>query len=208
MSSRLAKDYWGYFFIAPFLLVFLLFEIYPFVDALYLSLFDYGLGNKEWVGMANYVSLFKDEVFRRALLNTFLYVAGVVPVTLMFSILAASLIIHKSAAAASFFRASFYLPIIASQVILSTTWLWIYNPVNGIANYLLSLLNLGPVTWLSGSAATALVSVMIVVVTWSVGQPIILFLAALGSIPPLIMRRLPSTGLRCGPNFGGLPFRC
>ncbi|MCU6793838.1 MULTISPECIES: carbohydrate ABC transporter permease [Paenibacillus] len=182
MASRWYKEFWGFFFIAPFLIVFLAFEIYPFLDALYLSLFDYGIGQKEWVGLSNYTALLKDEIFVRSILNTFGLVLGVVPVSVFFSIVAASLIIGKSAAIASFFRASFYLPIVTSQVILSVTWLWIYNPVSGIGNYGLSLVGVKPVMWLADSDVS-LIAVIIVVITWCVGQPIILYLAALGNIP-------------------------
>lgn len=182
MASRGYREFWGYFFIAPFLLVFLAFEVYPFIDALYLSLFDYGINRKEWVGLGNYAALLQDDVFRKSILNTFLIVLGVVPLSVLFAVVAASLIIGKSAAVASFFRASFYLPIVTSQVILSITWLWIYNPVSGIANYALSLAGIAPVMWLSDANVT-LLAVIIVVITWCVGQPIILYLAALGSIP-------------------------
>ncbi|WP_245954607.1 carbohydrate ABC transporter permease [Paenibacillus flagellatus] len=182
MSASALKQFWGYFFVAPFLLVFLLFEVYPFVDALYLSLFDYGIGTKRFIGLGNYANLFADDVFLRALLNTFLFVVGVVPLSVVFSIFVASLVIQKSAAAATFFRASFYLPIVTSQVLLSITWLWIYNPVSGIANYALSLFGAEPVMWLSDSRF-ALPALIAVVITWCVGQPIILYLAALGNIP-------------------------
>ncbi|WP_309120299.1 sugar ABC transporter permease [Paenibacillus sp.] len=182
MASRGYREFWGLFFIAPFLIVFFAFEIYPFLDAIYLSLFDYGIGRKEWIGFGNYASLLTDDVFLRSILNTFLLVLGVVPVTIIFSIITASLIIGKSSGVASFFRASFYLPIVTSQVILSVTWLWIYNPVSGIGNYSLSLLGIKPIMWLSDTSVS-LIAVIIVVITWSVGQPIILYLAAMGSIP-------------------------
>lgn len=182
MSLRIYKEFWGFFFIFPFLLLFLVFEIYPFLDAIYLSLFDYGVGRHEWIGLDNYKYLLQDEVFRKAMLNTFLIVLGVVPISVIFSIVTANLVIHKSAQAASFFRASFYLPIVTSQVILSITWLWIYNPVTGVANYALSVFGIEPVMWLSDSNF-ALPALILVVITWCVGQPIILYLAALGNIP-------------------------
>ncbi|MDF2647908.1 MAG: permease component of ABC-type sugar transporter [Paenibacillus sp.] len=182
MASRGYREFWGFFFIAPFLLVFIAFEVYPFLDALYLSLFDYGIGRKEWIGFGNYATLLQDHVFLRSIFNTFLLVLGVVPLSVLFSIIAASLIIGKSSAVASFFRASFYLPIVTSQVILSVTWLWIYNPVSGIGNYTLSLFGIKPIMWLSDSNVS-LIAVIIVVITWCVGQPIILYLAAFGNIP-------------------------
>ncbi|THF77309.1 carbohydrate ABC transporter permease [Cohnella fermenti] len=182
MASRAYREFWGFFFILPFLLVFAAFEIYPFLDAIYLSLFDYGIGRKEWIGFGNYSHLLGDDVFLKSIRNTFLLVLGVVPLSVGFSLAAASIVIHKSAAVASFFRASFYLPIVTSQVILSIAWLWIYNPMTGVANYGLSLFGIEPVMWLSDSSVT-LVAVIIVVITWCVGQPFILYLAGLGGIP-------------------------
>ncbi|WP_238402897.1 carbohydrate ABC transporter permease [Paenibacillus mesophilus] len=145
-------------------------------------MFDYGIGKKDWVGLDNYIQLFQDDVFVRSLGNTFGFVAGVVPLTIIVSLFVSAIVIHKSAKTASFFRASFYLPIVTSQIILSATWAWIYHPVNGIANYALSLAGASPVMWLSDSRV-ALPSLIVVVVTWCVGQPIILYLAALGNIP-------------------------
>lgn len=182
MASRAYREFWGFFFILPFLLVFAAFEIYPFLDAIYLSLFDYGIGRKEWVGFGNYAHLLGDDVFLKSIRNTFLLVLGVVPLSVGFSLATASIVIHKSAAVASFFRASFYLPIVTSQVILSIAWLWIYNPMTGVANYGLSLLGIGPVMWLSDSSVT-LIAVILVVITWCVGQPFILYMAGLGGIP-------------------------
>lgn len=182
-SGRNLKHHlWGLFFVAPFLVLFIVFKIYPYLNAVYLSLFDYGLGRKDWIGLGNYKSLFHDDVFIRSLKNTFGFVLGIVPTVIVFSLFVASLVIHKSKWSASFFRASFYLPIVTSQVILSITWLWIYNPTNGVANYLLSWAGMEPVLWLSDSKI-ALFSLILVVITMTVGQPIILYLAALGGIP-------------------------
>lgn len=183
MSRSIKGEIWGLFFIAPFALVFLLFEVYPIVNAFYLSFFDYGLGKKTWIGVDNYSKLLTDDVFLRSIMNTFGFVIGTVPLTYLFAVFAAVLIFGKHKHLASFFRGAFYLPIISSQVILSLIWAWIYHPVNGIANYSLSKLGLGPVMWLSDERF-ALLALIIVVITFNVGQPIILILAALGNISP------------------------
>ncbi|MBP1965269.1 MULTISPECIES: carbohydrate ABC transporter permease [Paenibacillus] len=190
MTTRVAKasrsirgEFWGLFFIAPFAILFLIFEIYPIVNAFYLSFFDYGLGKKEWIGLGNYAELMSDRVFLRSIANTFGFVFGTVPLTFIFAIFAAVLIYGKHKHIASFFRGAFYLPIITSQVILSLIWAWIYSPVNGIANYALSLFGAKPVMWLSDERV-ALLALILVVVTFNVGQPIILLLAALGNISP------------------------
>jgi multiple sugar transport system permease protein len=183
VSRSIKGEMWGLFFIAPFAILFLLFEIYPIMNAFYLSFFDYGLGRKNWIGLDNYTKLLSDDVFLKSIMNTFGFVVGTVPLTYLFAVFAAVLIFGKHKHLASFFRGAFYLPIISSQVILSLIWAWIYNPVNGIANYSLSKLGLGPIMWLSDERF-ALLALIVVVVTFNVGQPIILILAALGNISP------------------------
>ncbi|WP_284645201.1 carbohydrate ABC transporter permease [Paenibacillus silviterrae] len=183
VSRSIKGEMWGLFFIAPFAILFLLFEVYPIMNAFYLSFFDYGLGRKNWIGLDNYTKLLSDDVFLKSIMNTFGFVVGTVPLTYLFAVFAAVLIFGKHKHLASFFRGAFYLPIISSQVILSLIWAWIYNPVNGIANYSLSKLGLGPIMWLSDERF-ALLALIVVVVTFNVGQPIILILAALGNISP------------------------
>lgn len=173
----------GLLFIAPFAVLFLLFEVYPLLNALYLSLFDYGLGRKSWAGLSNYTHLLHDHVFLVSIANTFGFVVGSVPVVLVFSLFAALLIFNKNKHLASFFRGAFYLPLVTSQVILSIVWAWIYNPVNGVANYALSLAGIEPVAWLA-DGRFALAALIVVVITFNVGQPIVLLLAALGNISP------------------------
>ncbi|MFE5323681.1 carbohydrate ABC transporter permease [Paenibacillus sp. NPDC056579] len=180
-SRAIGGHWWGLLFIAPFAMFFLLFEIYPMIRAVYLSFFDYGLGKQVWIGLDNYVYLLQDKVFLRSIANTFGFVVGTVPLTYLFAIFVATMIYNKHRYIASFFRGAFYLPIVTSQVILSVIWAWIYNPVNGVANYGLSLVNLGPYMWLSDERL-ALPALIIIVVTFNVGQPIILLLAAMGNI--------------------------
>lgn len=179
----LRGDHWGYFFIAPFALFFLMFEVYPMLRAFYISLFDYGLGSQKWIGFDNYASLLKDSVFLRSIANTFGFVIGTVPLTVLFALFAASMIYRKNKALAAFFRGAFYLPVVTSQVILSLVWAWIYNPVNGMANYMLSMFGAEPVMWMSDERV-ALPALILIVVTFNVGQPIILYLAAMGNISP------------------------
>ena len=183
LKVALRREFWGLLFIAPFALLFTAFEIYPIGNAFYLSLFDYGLGTKDWVGFQNYAHLLEDQVFVRSVGNTFGFVIGSVPLTFVFAVFVASILYHKSKFSASFFRGAFYLPIVASQVILALVWTWIYNPVNGVANYALSLFGLDPVMWLSDEKI-ALPALVLIVVTFNVGQPIILLLAAMGNISP------------------------
>lgn len=178
----LRVNFWGYFFIAPFLVVFSVFFLFPMINSIYLGFFNYGFGRKIWVGFDNYIGLFKDATFLKSLLNTFIVVIGVVPMTLIFALFVSSAVFKLNAKLASFFRAAYYLPIVTSNVVMAMTWSYIYSPVDGIANQILKLLHLKPIMWLA-NPKTALPSLIVIVITWIVGQPIILFLAALGNIP-------------------------
>ena len=174
---------WAYFFLAPALLFYFVFLLYPLAQGLFLSLFEVGLSPaRKFVGAENFVRLAGDEKFRRAVVNTLLFVLGVVPAALGISLAVALLIQPLASRLQAFYRLAFYLPGVAGGVILALVWLWIYQPTYGLLNYLLSFLHIPPVAWL-GTAETALPCLMFVVLSWILGQPIILFVAGLDSIP-------------------------
>src|SRR5690606_38096708 len=171
----------GYLFIAPSLICFLVFLAYPAVEAVRISLFKINMRSSQFVGLDNFIRLTHDVTFKQALWNTFKYVIYVVPIVVVFSIFIAMLIYSKSEKAAAFYRGVFYIPTVASVVAVSLVWSSILDPVIGVANYLLSVLGIEPVSWLA-DPNTAFLSVVFIIVTWSVGQPIILYTASLGAI--------------------------
>ncbi|MGV3719359.1 MAG: carbohydrate ABC transporter permease [Actinomycetota bacterium] len=183
MWSQIYAARWAYFFLAPALLFYAVFLLYPLAQGLVLSLFDVGLSPvRKFVGAENFIRLAGDEKFRRAVGNTLVFVLGVVPTALALSLGIALLIQPLASRVQSFYRMAFYLPGVAGGVILALVWLWIYQPTYGLLNHLLGRAGIAPVAWL-GTAETALPSLMFVVLTWILGQPIILFLAGLDSIP-------------------------
>lgn len=173
---------WAYIFLLPALAPFFVFVLYPLLAGLQLSFYDAQLVARKWVGLANFVALARDSAFRLAVVNTVYFVVGVVPVTVALSLILAVIVHPLGRAAQSFFRLAFYLPVVAAGVVLSIVWLYIYNPTYGLLNYLLSLVGIGRVEWL-GRTETALPSLALVVVSWTIGQPLILFLAGLAGIP-------------------------
>ena len=181
-ARRLFKDRHGYFFIAPGYLVFIVFLFIPVLAAIILAFFDTNYVKFTWVGLGNFQTLAKDSGFRRAVINTLTYVGVVVPSTVTLSLLIALLVYPLGARLQTFFRAAFYLPGVAGGVVLSLVWIWIFNPAFGLLNWVLGQFGLEPVLWLA-TGKTSLWSVAIVVLTFTIGQPIILFLAGLGSIP-------------------------
>lgn len=129
-----------------------------------------------------------DNVFQIALWNTLLFVVIVVPVTLVFTIFIAVIVYPLPKVPQSFIRMAFYMPVVSGGVILSMVWIWIFNRDFGLLNYLLDaigfyrLTGMEKIGWLA-LTETALPSLALVVISWTLGQPLILFLAALGGIP-------------------------
>ncbi len=182
LLRRIWAARWAYLFLLPALVPFFVFVLYPLVKGLFLSLYDAQLASQKWIGLDNFTALARDESFVEAVKNTSYFVFGVVPATVVLSLGLAVVVFPLRRAAQSFFRLSFYLPVVASGVILSIVWLYIYNPTYGLLNYILHFFGIPMVEWL-GRTETALPSLALVVVSWTIGQPLILFLAGLGGIP-------------------------
>lgn len=172
----------AYLFLAPMLVLFITFVIYPMIKGIYISFFDYSLRNFKFIGLDNYRSLLQDDVFKKSLVNTLLIVLGTVPFVILIAIFVSVNIYKKPAGIRSFFRGVFYLPTVASVVSITVVWGWIFHPNYGILNYLTSFFGMQPLGWL-GDPSTALKCIIVVLITLSVGQPIILYVAALGNVP-------------------------
>ena len=174
---------WGYLFITPGYLAFIVFMLAPLLLAISLSFTNatINLSARVYVGFDQYTRLYNDPIFFKALTNTIRYVLVVVPTTVIIALLIAFLIHPLGMKPQSFFRGAFYLPGVAGGVIISIVWLWIFNPTYGLFNYLLGMVGLEPILWLADSRFSFW-AVCLVVLTFTLGQPIILFLAGLAGI--------------------------
>lgn len=172
---------WGYAFILPNLLLIALFFLYPLFNTFRLSLYRANLQTREFVGLRNFQALFGDSVFLNSLKHTFYFALLIVPIIVVISFTVAGLLKDLRPSSKTLFRVIFYLPVVTTPVVVTMVWAWMYNVNFGILNYLLHLAKLGPVEWL-GSTSGAFVAIVIVVVTWSVGQPIILYMASMDGI--------------------------
>lgn len=186
MFNKLRRkiDFSGYLFILPAMVFFLTFVLYPMIKGVYMSLFRFRGRNESFVGLKNYIDLMTDRVFLQSTSNTLFIVAVAVPIVVLLSLFIAINIYSKSAGVRSFFRGVFYLPAVSSVVSITVVWLWIYNPDFGILNYILRSIDVidGNIQWL-GNSSTAIYAIIIVLITTSIGQPIILYIAALGNVP-------------------------
>ena len=174
----------GYLFMLPFLLFFVGFVVYPMFMCVYTSFFDATMNREDiFIGFQNYVDLFNDPVFWKALTNTLIIVVVSVPVTCAFSLWIATLISKMPVAATSAFRCIFYLPVVTGSVAVTMVWKWMFNNYYGILNYLgkgVGLLDKN-VNWL-GDPKYALGCIILILLTTSVGQPIVLYVSALDNV--------------------------
>ena len=174
----------SYLFLLPFLAFFLMFVVYPMVVCVYTSFFDSTMGREDiFVGFGNYVELFQDEEFLNALWNTVIIVVVSVPVTCIFSLWVASAISKMPVAATSAFRCIFYLPVVTGSVAVTMVWKWMFNNYSGLFNYIGTSTGLleENINWL-GDPKYALGCIILILLTTSVGQPIVLYVSALDNV--------------------------
>ena len=179
------ENFAAYMFLLPFLIFFIGFVVYPMFMCVYTSFFDATMGREDiFVGFQNYKDLFNDPVFWVALRNTLVIVAVSVPVTCIFSLWVASAIRKMPVAATSAFRCIFYLPVVTGSVAVTMVWKWMFNNYYGIFNYLgkdvFGVLDKN-INWL-GDTRFALGCIILILLTTSVGQPIVLYVSALDNV--------------------------
>ena len=175
----------GYAFMLPSLVFFIGFVIIPMVMCVVTSFFDSTMGDTQdvFVGFANYVELVNDPIFRKALVNTLIIVVVSVPIVCVFSLWVATVIYDLKMWATSLFRIIFYLPVVTGSVAVTVVWKWMFNDYYGIFNYLgkASGLISQNINWL-GDERFALGCIILILLTTSVGQPIVLYVSALGNV--------------------------
>ncbi|WP_237690727.1 carbohydrate ABC transporter permease [Paenibacillus caui] len=181
---RFCRDYgWAYLFILAPVLLFLVFTLYPVISALIMSFQHYNPMNTTWIGLNNYKTLFQDDVFWKSMRNTVIFTIGTVPVNIVITFVLSYFIFQMKNSWQTLFKATLYLPTVASGVTLSIVWIAIYDPTStGLINRFLGLFGIDPVIWL-GQSSTALFSLMLMNWLGSHGAGIILYLAAMGGIP-------------------------
>lgn len=182
LGRRTKGILWGYFFVLPSLLMFLIFSLYPMVDSIVLSFQRLRLTGREWMGLQNYARLLDETAFFTILTNTFLYVLLIVPIGVLLALFMSVLIYRLPTMAQTFFKSAFYLPVVTSGLVLSMVWLYLYDPAFGLFNYLLGQLGLEPVLWLA-DPTFSLLSIVFMYHASHWGGSIILLTASMGGIP-------------------------
>ena len=203
----LGRGYWrttllAYIYLSPSILILGTFHFFPIFYAFYVSLNNWSLINKGFVGLANYTEALASPDLWNSLLVTLSYAVGTVPVTLLLSMICAYLLLKKIRGL-GIYRTAYFLPYVTSTVGAAAVWTWLFHPQFGPINLALGAVGIHGLRWLqepqgvfslAGRAAglsvppglagpsLALVAIMVVAIWHSVGFDIAILLAGLGNI--------------------------
>jgi multiple sugar transport system permease protein len=178
----------GWAFATPFTVLFAVFMALPVVASLVMSFTDLratDLRNPfavEFVGLDNYTKLWSDNLFRKAAVNTAVFVVVGVPLTVVAGLAAASALNSGLIRFRAAFRVGFYLPVVTSIVAIAVVWRFLLDPQAGLVNNLLRLVGVDGPDWLN-STSLALPSLIVMAVWRNFGFLMVIFLAALQAIP-------------------------
>ncbi len=190
----------GTAFATPAFALILALLLAPLLTLLALSITDYRLGAVavRLVGAGHYAALFQDEVFRRSLLNTFLYVALVLPGA-VFGGLGIALLVHARRRTRAFYEVAYFLPVTATLVAMATVWQFMLHPSLGPVSALLAWIGLGRVDLLN-DPSLALGTLALIGLWQMIGFNMVLFLAGLSAIPRELYEAAALDGARPGPD--------
>ena len=170
-----------YILIAPIVVIFALFMVYPIIRSLYLSFFELVSGSYEFVGFQNYVTLFKDETFWKSLFNTFIFLIVQVPVMIGGALLIAVAIEQKFIKGRAFFRTTIFLPSVTALVAYALVFKVLLNGDHGLINYVIELFGGKGVNWFYEEWPARFA--IIISITWRwLGYNMIILMAGIQSI--------------------------
>lgn len=195
----------SYAFVLPAMILNLVLFLYPFLQTVVMSFYDWPiLGAKKFILFDNYARLFGDEQFIKSLVFTLKYALFVTPSLFLLAFLLA-IIVNGTFRGVSFFRSIYYAPVVISMTCCSMVWLWIYNDLYGVLNYLLQRFHIieSPVLWMN--AAETSLPAIIFMITWKMaGFTMLIILAAFQSVDEQIYEAASVDGANTVTQFFSL----
>ncbi|WEG11094.1 sugar ABC transporter permease [Pullulanibacillus sp. KACC 23026] len=172
-----------YLFVSPFIIVFLVFSLYPFINSILMSMESINFGQSKFIGLANYHRLITDPVFYKALWNVVQYTFWTILILVPLPLLLAILMNKDTTKFKSLFRSVFFLPVLTSTVIVGLIFKYAFaKEKSGVFNSWLHYIHIGPIDWLDNAGTGMLALVVICVWRW-LGVNMIYFLSGLQGIP-------------------------
>lgn len=171
-----------YLLVSPYLIYFMIFIAFPVAFSVYLTFQKWNIiSPMQNIGFSNYSRLAQDGFFLKSLINTFIFLIIHIPLQISFALLIA-VVLNQKIKFRGFFRASFFLPVIVSGVVVTILWQQLYGYDSGLFNRILTSVGLGKVGWLV-NPGWAMPSIAIMATWKNVGLYIILFLVGLQTVP-------------------------
>lgn len=179
-SIEKSQAKWGYFFIMPGIIGFLLFNLIPMIFSLFVSMTDWNIITPmKFVGFVNYKTAFSDPLTGKSLFVTAYYTLLTVPLITIISLLVAMLL-NTKVKGISIFRTIFYIPSIVPAVASAAMWMFIYNPTYGLLNGVLRNLNLPTSNFIY--SIQGVIPCLAIMAVWAAGNTVIVYLAGLQGI--------------------------
>jgi multiple sugar transport system permease protein len=198
-NRRWRRDLVGFCFVLPFLIVFLVFLVWPILFGLRMSFFNWtigGNGASQFLGFSNYQELFADSAFWQSLGTTIVFTVISTPI-LVLGALGLALLVNRAIPAQGFFRTVFFAPFILPVSVITLIWGWLYQPGFGLINGTLARLGLQEVPWLS-QPQLAMTAIIILTVWWTLGFNFVLYLAGMQQIPTELYEAASIDGANAG----------
>ena len=184
MTHSWGRSRAAFLFVLPALVLYLLFMVWPFIQSIWFAMTDWNgaTATKNFVGLANFAELLRDDLFRLALRNNLVWVV-IGTVSPLVIGLALAMLLWNRPKGFTLFRTVFFLPHILLTVVIGIIWGWIYNPIFGILNKGLDSIGLEDISrgWL-GDPNTALSAVLIAAIWAEVGFVFVILLAGLQNV--------------------------
>jgi multiple sugar transport system permease protein len=183
-ARRWRTDLVGWGFVLPFLLVYAVFLVWPVIQGLRMSLYNWsigGTGTSQFLGLFNYQELLQDPAFWSSIGTTILFTVLSTPILVILALILA-LLVNRAIPAQGLFRTIFFAPFILPVSVVTLIWNWIYQPGFGLIDGTLAGVGLKEVGWLT-DPNIAMISVVILTVWWTVGYNFVLYLAGMQQIP-------------------------
>lgn len=181
MKMRKKEALTALLFASPWFIGFSVFLLYPLLASIYYSFCDYSvLRPPVWIGADNYTGLMRDEVFWKALSNTFQYAVMALPLGALVA-LSLALLLNAKVRGMTFYRTIFFIPSLVPMVSLAVLWLWIFNGEHGVLNAVLRLVGIQGPNWLSDPAWSK--PALVLLGAWGAGNAMVIYLAGLQDVP-------------------------
>ncbi len=171
--------------VAPAAILFTIFMVLPTLNVFRMSLFQRSAysATEEFVGLGNFVTLFRDASFLRSMQNTILLIVVVTVITFAFALVFAGILSREKLKGQNFFRVVFYIPNILSVVVIAAVFSAIYDTNNGMLNAILSLFSPEKVAIMWKGESLVMVSLIIAMVWQAIGYYMVMYMASMASIP-------------------------